>query len=61
MAELRLRLREATAPLHERVDAAYSDFDLGRPEDYRRFLRAHARASVPRVTGVPQQRPNLGW
>jgi len=54
MAELRLRLREATAPLHERVDAAYSEFDLGRPEDYRRFLRAHARALRAAETALEQ-------
>ncbi len=43
MAELRARLRQATAPLHEQVDAAFSDFSLEQPDDYRRFLRAHSR------------------
>lgn len=43
MAELRMRLRQATAPLHDRVDSAFSGFDLQDPDDYRRFLRAHYR------------------
>lgn len=43
MAELRARLRQATAPLHGQVDAAFSDFSLEQPDDYRRFLRAHSR------------------
>ncbi len=43
MAELRARLRQATSPLHEQVDAAFSEFSLEQPDDYRRFLRAHSR------------------
>lgn len=43
MAELRARLRQATAPLHEQVDAAFSGFALERPDDYLHFLRAHSR------------------
>jgi heme oxygenase len=43
MAELRARLRQATATLHEQVDSAFSGFALGQPDDYYRFLRAHAR------------------
>ncbi|MCQ4297950.1 biliverdin-producing heme oxygenase [Pseudomonas stutzeri] len=43
MAELRARLRQATATLHEQVDSAFSGFALDQPDDYRRFLRAHAR------------------
>jgi heme oxygenase len=43
MDELRTRLRQATAALHEQVDAAYSGFALDQPDDYRRFLRAHGR------------------
>jgi len=43
MAELRARLRQATAPLHEQVDAAFSSFSLDQPDGYRRFLRAHSR------------------
>lgn len=47
MDRLRLRLRTATAPLHERVDAAFSSFDLGSLEGYRAFLRAHAQVLRP--------------
>lgn len=43
MAELRARLRMATAPLHERVDSAYAAFDFDQPGNYSRFLRAHSR------------------
>ncbi|EWC42306.1 biliverdin-producing heme oxygenase [Stutzerimonas stutzeri] len=43
MAELRARLRQATAPLHEQVDAAFSSFGLDHPDGYCRFLRAHSR------------------
>lgn len=37
-------LRQAGAPWHEAVDAAFSRFDLGQADGYRAFLRAHARA-----------------
>ena len=43
MAEWRTRLRTATAPLHERVDAAYAAFEFGQPGSYAHFLRAHSR------------------
>ena len=43
MAELRARLRTATAPFHERVDAAFAGFGFDQPDGYRRFLRAHSR------------------
>lgn len=43
MSELRARLRNATAPLHARVEAAYSGFDFERQDDYFHFLRAHSR------------------
>lgn len=43
MAELRARLRQATAPLHEQVDTAFSGFAFEHPGDYRQFLRAHCR------------------
>ncbi|MCF7200714.1 biliverdin-producing heme oxygenase [Pseudomonas oligotrophica] len=39
----RTRLRNATAALHRQVDAAFSAFRLEQADDYRRFLRAHAR------------------
>lgn len=47
MERLRLRLRAATSPLHERVDAAFSSFELGSLDGYRAFLRAHAQVLVP--------------
>jgi len=47
MVDLRARLRSATAPLHERVDQAFSAFALERTEGYRRFLTAHAEVTVP--------------
>jgi heme oxygenase len=40
-------LREGTRDAHDRVDAAFGAFDLSDPSDYRRFLRAHARAFIP--------------
>jgi heme oxygenase len=47
MDTLRLRLRAATAPRHERVDAAFSAFQLDRLDGYRAFLRAHAQVVGP--------------
>lgn len=47
MNTLRQRLRTATAPLHERVDAAFSSFELDRLDGYRAFLRAHAQVLGP--------------
>lgn len=44
MSALRQWVRERSAALHERVDAAFSRFDLSDRHDYGRFLRAHARA-----------------
>jgi heme oxygenase len=40
-------LRAGTRASHERVDAVFGGFDLGNEADYRRFLRAHARAFLP--------------
>ncbi len=37
-------LRSATAPDHDRVDAAFAGYDLGDRAAYIRFLLAHARA-----------------
>lgn len=47
MDTLRNRLRAATAQHHERVDAAFSSFDLGQPSGYRAFLQAHAQVLIP--------------
>ncbi|MCQ4313959.1 biliverdin-producing heme oxygenase [Pseudomonas stutzeri] len=44
MSSLRQWIREASAPMHERVDAAYSRFELSDRHDYGRFLRAHGAA-----------------
>jgi len=47
METLRNRLRAATAPQHERVDAAFSAYQLDRPDGYRAFLQAHAQVLIP--------------
>lgn len=47
MDTLRNSLRAATALHHERVDAAFSTFDLGQPGGYRAFLHAHAQVLIP--------------
>jgi heme oxygenase len=44
---IRWYLREATAPRHAAVDALGSAHSLDTPSQYRRFLRAHARALAP--------------
>lgn len=45
------RLRTATRPAHDGVDNAFGGYDLADPDDYRRFLLAHARA-LPAVETV---------
>ena len=45
------RLRAETAAEHDRVDAAYTRYDLADPVSYRAFLEAHARA-LPAVEAV---------
>ncbi|MET0246182.1 MAG: biliverdin-producing heme oxygenase [Sphingomonas sp.] len=40
-------LRDATASSHERVDAAFSSYDLGDAAGYAAFLQAHAEAFLP--------------
>lgn len=47
MESLRSRLRAATAPHHQRVDAAFSAFPLEQIDGYRDFLRAHAQVVDP--------------
>lgn len=47
MQTLRKHLRAATSAQHERVDAAYSAFDLGQRSGYRAFLSAHAQILLP--------------
>lgn len=43
----RAALRAATAPDHEKVDAAFARFDLGSADGYRRFLAAQAGGFLP--------------
>lgn len=45
--DVRTRLRDATAPLHDRVDAAFGTADLGTRHGYVAFLRAQAAAHLP--------------
>lgn len=47
MDNLRNKLRAATAPQHERVDAAFSAYQLDQTEGYRAFLQAHAQVLIP--------------
>ena len=51
-------LRAATAPDHDRVDAAYGAFDLADRIRYAVFLRAHARA-LPAAEAALAARPGL--
>jgi heme oxygenase len=51
-------LRAATAPDHDRVDAAYGAFDLADRTRYAVFLRAHARA-LPAAEAALAARPGL--
>ncbi|GAB6388889.1 biliverdin-producing heme oxygenase [Stutzerimonas marianensis] len=44
---IRLRLRAATAAQHERVDAAFSSYNLEDQAGYRAFLLAHLRVVQP--------------
>ena len=37
-------LRAATGAAHERLDGRFGAFDLSQPQDYGRFLQAHAAA-----------------
>lgn len=52
------RLRRATAPLHDSVDAAFGGHDLTDRNAYGAFLLAHARA-LPAVEAVLAVRPGL--
>ena len=47
MSPVRTLLREATASAHGRVDDAFTRLNLGRRNDYRRFLAAHASVILP--------------
>lgn len=47
MDSVRNRLRAATTLQHERVDAAFSAYQLDQTDGYRAFLQAHAQALIP--------------
>ena len=51
---VRAALRAATADCHQRVDAAFSRFDLGSEDGYRRFLLAQAEAFLPIETALDE-------
>ena len=52
------RLRAASGPAHDRVDAAYGAFRLDDRDDYVAFLTAHARA-LPAVEAALAAHPGL--
>ncbi|MFS0773628.1 biliverdin-producing heme oxygenase [Sphingomonas sp. 1P08PE] len=52
------RLRAATAPSHDAVDAAFGAHDLTDPGAYAAFLTAHARA-LPAAEAVLATQPDL--
>src|ERR1700744_89813 len=49
-APARSHLRQATADLHQAVEAAFSGLNLHNREDYGAFLMAHAAALAPLET-----------
>lgn len=51
---LRDRLRRATSPSHQRLDAAFAGLDLRRRPDYERFLLVNARV-VPALESALEQ------
>ena len=53
----RFFLRAATAQDHERVDAAFGDFDLADRADYARFLTAQAAAFLPTEAAIERAGP----
>jgi len=57
----RKALREATANAHDRVDAAFADFDLADREGYARFLAAHADVVWPLEAELPGERVIADW
>lgn len=55
------RLRAASAPDHDRVDALFGGYRLDEAESYTRFLHAHARA-LPAAEAALAAVPDLpGW
>lgn len=61
MNPTRQALRAATAPAHDRVDAAFADFDLTDRESYARFLAAHADVVWALEAALPGGRVVDDW
>lgn len=55
------QLRSHTRTCHERVDAAFSMFDLSDPGSYADFLRAHATALLPLEAWMRADELIAGW
>ena len=54
-------LRDGTAAAHDRVDAAFADFDLTDRYSYARFLAAHADVVWPLEAALPGERVVDDW
>ncbi|MBB4098397.1 biliverdin-producing heme oxygenase [Sphingomonas kyeonggiensis] len=54
-------LRDGTAEAHDRVDAAFADFDLTDRDSYARFLAAHADVVWPLEAALPGERVVEDW
>jgi heme oxygenase len=54
-------LRDGTAEAHNRVDAAFADFDLTDRADYARFLAAHADVVWALEAALPGERVVEDW
>jgi len=54
-------LRDGTAEAHDRVDAAFADFDLTDRDSYARFLAAHADVVWPLEAALPGERVVADW
>ncbi|NYT42899.1 biliverdin-producing heme oxygenase [Sphingomonas sp. R-74633] len=54
-------MRAATAEAHDRVDAAFGDFDLTDRESYARFLAAHADVVWALEAALPGERVTADW
>jgi heme oxygenase len=61
MHEARRTLRDATRSHHDRVDAAFGDFDLGERGAYTAFLSAHSAAVVPSEAMIATADLWNGW
>lgn len=61
MTPTRQALRAATSAAHDRVDAAFGDFDLTNRESYARFLAAHADVVWALEAALPGERVIEDW